>query len=277
MLAAGVGHRLGMGADAPPKALLRFGGQTLLGRHLEILAHFGLFDVTLVVGHQAHAIEQELRAISAEDRVTTCFNPDYRGSSLLSLWMLRDALRAGEPVLYMDADVLYDWRLLDRLLGSAHADCILIARGDPDPEWLEVRIRDDRIVAFDKNVTLPGYDLRAEWIGFARFSAANAARLAGAIERYVARGEVDVIYEKPMRDVIVATGGFGFEDVTDLPWIEIDFPEDVRRARTEILPRLVQLPASTPRAARAGAAGVSGRWAGQPGPAPEQPMRWRRR
>jgi choline kinase len=242
MLAAGIGHRLGLGEGAPPKALLRFGGQTLLGRHLEILAHFGLFDLTLVVGHQAHAIEQELRALGARDSVRTCFNPDYRRSSLLSLWMLRDVLRAGEPALYMDADVLYDWRLLDCLLGSAHADCVLIARGDPDPEWLEVRIRNDRIVAFDKGVILPEYDIRAEWVGFARFSAATAARLAGAIERYVARGEVDMIYEKPMRDVILATGAFGFEDVTDLPWIEIDFPEDVRSARSEILPRLMELP-----------------------------------
>jgi hypothetical protein len=127
--------------------------------------------------------------------------------------MLRDALRAGEPVLYMDADALYDWRLLDRLLGSAHADCVLIARGDPDPEWLEVRIRNDRIVAFDKGVTRPEYDIRAEWVGFARFRVATAARFAGAIERYVARGEVDLIYEKPMRDVILATGAFAFEDI----------------------------------------------------------------
>jgi choline kinase len=242
MLAAGIGHRLGMGEDAPPKALLRFDGQTLLGRHLEILAHFGLLELNLVVGHQVHAIEQEVVALGAQDRVRTCFNRDYRTSSLLSLWMLRDVLRAGEPVLYMDADVLYDWRLLDRLLGSAQANCILIARGDPDPEWLEVRIRDDRIVAFDKGVTLPDYDVRAEWVGFARFSAAMAARLAGAIERYVHGGRVDVIYEKPIRDVILAADTFGFEDVTGLPWIEIDFREDLRRARLEILPRLLELP-----------------------------------
>jgi choline kinase len=242
MLAAGVGHRLGMGEDARPKALLRFGGQTLLERHLEILAHFGLFDVSLVVGHQAHAIEHELRALGARDRVSTCFNPNYRRSSLLSLWTLRDVLRAGEPVLYMDADVLYDWRLLDRLLGSAHADCILIARGEPDPEWVEVRIRDGRIVAFDKGVTLPDYDVRAEWVGFARFSAATAPRLADAVEGYVESGQVDVICEKAMYDVILQTDAFGFEDVTDLPWVEIDFPDDVRRARLEILPCLVELP-----------------------------------
>ena len=51
MLAAGVGRRLGRGEHAPPKALLRMGGKTLLQRHLDILAHFGLFDLTLAVGH----------------------------------------------------------------------------------------------------------------------------------------------------------------------------------------------------------------------------------
>jgi choline kinase len=106
MLAAGIGQRLGMGADAPPKALLRFDGQSLLERHLAILAHFGLFDLTVVVGHQAGAIERELRALNAADRVRTCVNPAYRTSSRLSLWTLRDVLTAGHPVLYMDADVL---------------------------------------------------------------------------------------------------------------------------------------------------------------------------
>jgi choline kinase len=65
VLAAGVGERLGMGEHAPPKALLRFNGETLLQRHLDILAHFGLFDLTLVVGHQVALIERELAALGA--------------------------------------------------------------------------------------------------------------------------------------------------------------------------------------------------------------------
>jgi choline kinase len=243
MLAAGVGRRLGRGEDAPPKALLRFNGQTLLQRHLEILAHFGLFDVTLAVGHQAALIERELAALGARDRVRTCYNPDYERGSLLSAWTVREVLRAGAPVLYMDADVLYDWRLLERLLHSPHADCILIGRGAPDPEWLEVRIRDGRIVALGKSVTIDAYDIRAEWVGFAKLSAETAARLALAVQRYIDDGRVDVMFENALRDVILeAPDVFGFEDITGLPWIEIDFADDVLRARSEILPRLVELP-----------------------------------
>ena len=49
--------------------------------------------------------------------------------------------------------------------------------------------------------------------------------------------------ERPMEDAVAdviraAKPPFGFEDVTGLPWIEIDFPEDVERAETGILPKL---------------------------------------
>lgn len=245
LLAAGVGRRLDPTGEAPPKALLRFAGKSLLQRHLEILRWFGLDDITLVVGHQAEAIERELTALGA--RAHLLLNPDYRDSALLSLWTLRDVLRAGAPVLYMDADVLYDWRLLERLLRAPHEDCVLIDRDiDPDLEWLDVRLRQGRIVAFDKGVRLDDYDVRGEWIGFARFGARAAADLADAAARYVESARLEVSYEAPMRDVILAAPAFGHADATGLPWIEIDFPDDLRRAHDDILPRLVELPLTAP-------------------------------
>ena len=44
-----------------------------------------------------------------------------------------------------------------------------------------------------------------------------------------------------IRDVLLTSprGTFAFEDITGLPWIEIDFAADVARAETEILPRIV--------------------------------------
>ncbi len=40
-------------------------------------------------------------------------------------------------------------------------------------------------------------------------------------------------YEEPIRDMIIASAAdrFGFEDISGLPWTEIDFPEDVVKAR----------------------------------------------
>jgi choline kinase len=251
MLAAGVGRRLDLYGQAPPKALLRFAGESLLQRHLDILAHFGLFDVTLVVGHRADEIRRELTMLRRTDRVQTRFNPDYRISSLLSLWALRDVFAAGEPVLYMDADVLYDWRLLARLLDAPEEDCLLVDRAAADSEEaLKVCIREGRVVDFHKRIRATSYDHWWEWIGFARFSAESAGQLADALQSYVDGGRTEVIYEEPMRDVILAGHDrFGTVDSLGLPWIEIDFQNDLQRARIEVLPRLVGLPASHQRRA----------------------------
>jgi choline kinase len=46
-------------------------------------------------------------------------------------------------------------------------------------------------------------------------------------------------YEEAIRDLILAEPDrFDAQDVGDLPWTEIDFPEDVVRARDVILPQL---------------------------------------
>ena len=66
ILAAGVGQRLGEAADGRPKALLTFGGKTLLRRHVELLAAAGVDEVVIGVGYRAAAIEAELARIGSE-------------------------------------------------------------------------------------------------------------------------------------------------------------------------------------------------------------------
>lgn len=54
-------------------------------------------------------------------------------------------------------------------------------------------------------------------------------------------GHDDAHFEEALRAVLLASppDRFGVEDVTGLPWIEIDFPADVERAEREILPALL--------------------------------------
>ena len=100
-------------------------------------------------------------------------------------------------------------------------------------------VRDGRV----RNIVrggAPGYELMGESIGFLKLSrlggvaAARAARgaRAGRRHRHRARGGVSRA---------AGTGGVGFERVDGLPWIEIDFPDDVARAEREVLPRIEAL------------------------------------
>ncbi len=236
ILAAGIGRRLHGGAAgeaALPKIMLSLGGTSLLARHVALLRGAGIGRITLVLGFQAERIRTALREIDAGGSIAVIENSDFREGSVVSLWAARGLLRAGAPVLLMDADVLYDHRLLERLLRSAIPDCLLLDREiEPGDEPVKLCVRAGRIVDFRKQPT-EAHDWHGESVGFFRFSPETAAELAGRAEAYVLSGRRNTEYEEPIRDMIMASlpGRFGFEDISGLPWTEIDFPEDVAKAR----------------------------------------------
>jgi choline kinase len=244
MLAAGVGQRLGQSQGGRPKVLLRFGGRSLLARHLEILGHLGIEELVLVVGYRAQEIEAELAALAPKMAVRTVYNPDYREGSIVSLWCLREALEGAAGVVLMDADVLYDHRLAARLLAAPAANCLAMDRDyEPGEEPVKICLRQGRLVDFHKRPRAR-HDASGEWVGFLRLSSSGARALIAAAAAYIEAGRRQTVYEEPIRETILAAPeAFGVADITGLPWIEIDFPEDVERARREILPRLEE-PAS---------------------------------
>jgi len=254
LLAAGVGRRLGDSILPVPKALLRFGEKSLLQRHIEILHSFSITDITVTVGHLADAIGDELARLGLSDRVRTVTNPRYREGSVVSLWTGRDVLTSGEPVVLMDADVLYDARLMAQLLTGKPANCFLLDRAiAPGDEPVKLCIRDGEIVDFHKRPQV-AHDWHGESVGFFRLTPPIAAELAARADSYVREGRAQFEYEEPMRDMVLAAapGTFGFAEITGLPWTEIDFAEDVRRAQTVIFPELIDLAAPSALAVGAG-------------------------
>lgn len=244
ILAAGIGKRLvAAGADRLPKCLLEFGGKTLLERHLEALQHYGVTDVVLTLGYRAEQVEARLAGLEALPRPAICFNPRFTEGSVVSLWSVREYLADGDTIL-MDADVLYDHRVLGRLVETAHANSLLMDRlFEPGAEPVKICVRDGAPVEFRKEVA-PGlvFDAVGESVGFFKFSAPMARALATRVEAYEEDGRHDAPHEEAIRDLLVERpAAFGVEDVTGLPWIEIDFAEDVRRAEADVLPRLSSL------------------------------------
>jgi len=244
ILAAGVGRRLGA-ADDRPKILLEFGGQTLLARHLAALRHHGVAEVSITVGYQRALIEAEVARLGWPGRVRFVENPHYREGSLVSLAAQAEALRAGQPLLLMDGDVLYDPRILAPLVEGADENLLLLDRNiEPGDEPVKICLRGETIVDFRKKPE-HAHDRHGESVGFFRFTAATAAALATRCEAYLAAGRRQVEYEEAIRDLILAEpAGFRAVDISALPWTEIDFPEDVARARDEILPQLAEAAAS---------------------------------
>ncbi len=221
--------------------MLAFDGASLLARHLRILRRVGVTEVTIVVGYAADQIRSALPALSEGLIVDTIENHAYREGSVLSLWTARNVLRGGAPIILMDGDVLYDHRLMSRLVDSSHPNLLLLDREiEPGDEPVKLCVRDGKIVDFRKQPT-QAHDFHGESVGFFRFMPCAAAQLADHVDAYVTAGRRGTEYEEPIRDMIMrsAPDRFEFEDITGLPWTEIDFPEDVVKA-TALLPELAR-------------------------------------
>ena len=239
ILAAGVGNRISA-AHAGPKCLLEFGDRSLLQRHLLNLESLGVSNLTLVLGHQPDAIVAAAQRFGSV-RTIAHFNPLYRLGSIVSLWAARQALLSGDDIVLMDADVLYHSKILEQLVRAPRGNYFMLDEDfEPGDEPVKICIDGDQIVEFRKQ--LPDglvYNWIGESVGFFRFTPDCARSLATLSAQYVADGRRELPHEELLREIALSSSHkIDIVKVTGLPWVEIDFPEDITRAKDQILPLL---------------------------------------
>jgi choline kinase len=236
--AAGRGVRLGANV---PKILLEFGGRTLLEWHALRLAEVGLTQVVLVTGYLREQIARVLPEIGGRHgmNIRELVNERFEEGSVLSVAAALPEIEAArEPILLMDADVLYPAEILERLIHSDHPTALLLDReySTKDDDPVLVPVTNGRPFEFRKQWTGQA-DFVGESIGFFKIAPDDLPMLIEETRARSAGSEVRDAYDDVLR-AMVLVDRFGFEDVTGVPWTEIDFPEDVARARDEVLPQI---------------------------------------
>ena len=165
VLAAGLGSRISLDDNSPPKPLLSVGGMPLVKRTLLTLAAGGVTRACVVIGHMGERIraalagDAELAAASLQ--VEFVENPDYRLANGVSVVAARACI-TGPFVLSM-SDHVYDVDLA-RLAVQADlrdADLFLCVDRRLDEIYdmddaTKVRTQDGRIVDIGK--TIANYD-----------------------------------------------------------------------------------------------------------------------
>jgi choline kinase len=235
ILAAGVGSRLRPLTDGRPKCLLEVGGRAILDHQVTALNRVGVSDIVMVVGYCADLIRRHLGT-----RARYVENTRYDATnSLYSLWLARDELESGALVL--NSDVLAPPALFERLIHASAQAAVLVEPGHGfEAEDMKVTLRGDRAIDFSKE--LPPERAHAHNVGAARFSLTGGPRLRTCLERLVTGGHENDWVPVAFKDysehwplAAVSTAG--------LPWIEIDYPADLFRARMEIDPAIRALDA----------------------------------
>jgi choline kinase len=238
ILAAGRGHRLRAVTGDSPKCLVRIGRCSLLERQIRSLGACGIERIAVVAGFRAG----DVRRVCGPE-VDLVVNTEYEStSSLYSLWLARDLLVEGFVVL--NCDVLFPDLLLRDLLTARDEDALLMAatRGAVySDEEMKIRVRAGCVAEIAK--TLDPADADGENVGIAKFGATGAKLLVeqigevladGGAREWLPRAFAAFAERRPLH--VVETRGY--------PWIEIDFPEDYRRACAEVLPAIIDLEAA---------------------------------
>ncbi|KAF1015380.1 MAG: phosphocholine cytidylyltransferase family protein [Burkholderia sp.] len=240
ILAAGLGLRLQLSSETQyPKCLLCFDEVSLLERHLRVLETLGVTEIMLALGFLHEKVEAELARLGRQPQIV--LNPRFDLGSMLTVHTATEALTSGGNVLLMDADVLYDDSIMQALIENPDQaiDRLLIARDfEAGDEPVKLCVKDGVPVELRKQLAVDlQYDTIGESVGFFRFSESTACRLAEIVSGYVHCGRANLPHEEAVRDLLLEGGSnFDVADVTGAPWIEIDFQNDVARARDEVLP-----------------------------------------
>ena len=238
VLVAGVGWRLKPYTETTPKCLMEIGGKSLLQRYLEAFVALGLSEIVLVVGHLKERVMAEAARGPAEADVRFVVNEQFTRGNILSLWHARHEF--DDDILVMDGDVLFPRELLARVIASPHANAIAVDERFQDTgEEQKVVCEDGWVVEVTKKV---GGDprVRGEAVGILRLSADAAEVLRGILEEFIETGKDSQEYEDAFRE-LAAEVPIGLVEIGDLPWVEIDFEEDMVRARGTVLPAVERL------------------------------------
>ncbi len=238
ILAAGVGKRFKEVTDQRPKCLIDIQGQTLLERTLVALDGAGVTHAVVVIGYRGEMITQQIGATCGRVRVSYVHNPQYEKGAILSLLSAREEF--DDDMLIMDADVLFPVAMIDRLIRSPHANCFLLdSRAENTGEEQMLLTRGGRVLNIERGGS-GDFDVVGESVGFLKVSRSDALLLRSILDDLVAKGR-DTIEHEEAYPIFLSQRFVGFERVDDLPWTEIDFPEDLARAEREVLPRITLL------------------------------------
>ena len=236
ILAAGVARRLAPLTDKTHKCILPVGGVPLLMRMLDALASFEITEAVLVVGHCADQVRAVGGTRVRDMTVSYIDNPAYARGSVLSLAAARAHLT--QPTLVMDADVLFPREHLRRLLAVPAPSALLIDRGFQDTgEEVKVYTRGERVIGLGKKFVPDRWESVGEGVGFFKCGVAAGPEFVQAMEHVIATGDGLNEYEDAL-NIVLQRVHVGWVDVTGLPWTEIDFAEDLRRAEDEVLPKV---------------------------------------
>ena len=231
ILAAGIGDRLQPFTQQFPKCLAPVCDVPILVSALTHLSDVGVSEVVIVVGHHKEKIYERIGDTFQALKVTYVESEKYASTNnIYSLWLAREHLV--EDVLLLEADVMFERRLLERMLSHESGSLAAVSQHQT---WMS-----GTVVSVNKSGNVQALmDAREQGLDFDYSKVSKTVNIylfrgdflrryfVPHLEAYIASGEVDEYYEA----ILHAMAHRGKHDLRavqcdDLLWYEIDDEND---------------------------------------------------
>lgn len=234
VLAAGQGRRLWPFTADCPKCLLPIGAGSILEHQLANLERAGLREAVLVCGFGAERVRTALAAYQGALAVRLAYNPLYAvADNLVSLWTVRAEL--DRDIVLLNGDNVFHADILQRLLEAGESCCLMARRkARYDEDDMKLRLEDDRVRAIGK--CLPAGIAHAESVGIMRFAGEGVGLLSAALEELVRREGTSTrsCFTESIQFLIDQGHPVCCRQVGELPWADVDTPEDLHFVRQHL-------------------------------------------
>lgn len=231
ILAAGLSARLRPLTNDRPKCLLSMGTKTILDWQLEALKACGVTQIVVVVGYRKEMIQQHVAENHPTLQVDYIVNEQYETTN--TLFSLAKALRSYEGgFYYLNADVVFDYRILERLQDGVEGGYLAVDGKQCRDEEVKVIVQGNQVLEIGKHLNPD--TCFGEFIGVAKFVGSFARRFRQTVFDEAVSGNEMRFFEHAL-DVMQDKSGLTAVDITGLPCVEVDFPEDYRYAVEQVL------------------------------------------
>jgi CDP-L-myo-inositol myo-inositolphosphotransferase len=219
VLAAGRSERLADVTGGGSKALVRVGGLSLVERAVRGLLAEGIERVIVVVGYQAGPVAAVVDRL-APRHVRAAYAEDWELGNGASLAAAEPHLAGEELFLLVTTDHVFGEDALAALVGSAVPGVLVDHAPDPAAwgEGTRVRLREERAVAFSKELGDPAIDCGAFLLPLTVFDAQRRAAAGG--DGSLAGAVTELARSQPLAAVPLPRTAW---------WQDVDTPQDLRR------------------------------------------------
>lgn len=235
ILAAGFGSRLGHHTREIPKALLKIGKRPLIYYTIQTLMNNGIKDVIVVTGHKGYVLRDYLLQFDLNFKFV--HNSLYKKTNnIYSLYLAMDHVGGGFYIL--NSDVLFHPGIFQKLHSSTKENLILSVDDFKELGEEEMKVKIENGVVKKISKQLDPSEADGEYIGIARVEENIVDDLYNHISKVMEKKGRRVFYEEAFQSMMNDNIPVYYESTDGLPWIEIDTPADLMKARHEIYPKI---------------------------------------